>query len=107
MIRLQRLARNAPHQLLEEGYEQAGSSSLQLLREVTPHVTFGPDILQSTQPITNAKPRLLRRSVPGYVPAKRGMDQQQLGQKMGNLYKKNPTDSARQQEHGNTPTTLQ
>jgi len=56
MIRLQRLARNAPHQLLEEGYEQAGSSSLQLLREVTPHVTFGPDILESTQPITNANP---------------------------------------------------
>ena len=85
MIRLQRLAQNAPHQPLEEGYEQAGSSSLQLPRESTPHATFGPDILQSTQPITNAKSRLLRRSVPGYVQAKRGMGQQKLGQKLGNL----------------------
>jgi len=82
MIRLQRLARTAPHHPLEEGYEQAGSSSLQLRRESAPHATFGPDILQSTQPITNAKPRLLRRSVPGYEPAKGGMGQMQLGQNM-------------------------
>jgi len=106
MIRLQRLARTAPHHPLEEGYEQAGSSSLHLRRESTPHATFGPYILQSTQPITTAKPRLLRRSVPGYEPAKRGMSQQQLGQNMENL-QKNPADSARQQEHGNAPTTLQ
>jgi len=88
MIRLQRLAQNVPHQPLEEGYEQAGSSSLQLRRESTPHATLGPDMIQSTQPITNAKPRLLHRSVPGNVTAKRGMGQQQLGQKMGNLQKK-------------------
>jgi len=94
-IRLQRSARNAPHQPLEEGYEQAGRSILQLRRESKPHATFDPDILQSTPPTTNAKPRLLLRSVPAYVPARRGMGQQQLGQERGNLQKKNPADSAR------------
>jgi len=34
------------------------------------------------------------------------MGQMHLGQNMENL-QKNPVDSARQQEHGNTPTTLQ
>jgi len=104
-IRLQRLAPTAQHHPLEEGYEQAGSNSLQLRRESTPHTTFGPYILQSTQPITTAKPRLLRRNVPGYEPAKQGMGQKQLGQNMGNL-QKNPADSTRHQEHGNAPTTL-
>jgi len=103
MIRLQRLTRNASHQPLEEGYEQASSSSLQLRRETMPHATFGPDILQSTQHTTNAKPRLLPRSVPTYVPAKRRMGQQQLGQERGNLQKKNPADSARQQVKAPTP----
>jgi len=88
MIRPQRLARNVPHQSLEEGHGQAGSRSQQLRRESTPHATLGPDMLQSTQSITNAKLRLLHRSVPGNVPAKRGMGQQKLGQKMGNLPKK-------------------
>jgi len=104
MIRLQSSARTAPHHPLEEGYEQAGSSSLQLRSESTPHATFGPYILQSTQPVITAKPRLLRRSVPGYEPAKRGMGQMQLGQNMD--LQKNPAGSARQQEHGNAPTTL-
>jgi len=103
MIRLQRLARNEPHQPLEEGYEQAGNSSLQLRRDSMSHATFDPDILQSTQHTTNAKPRLLLRSVPAYVPARRGMGQQQLGQERGNLQKKNPADSARHQIKSPTP----
>ena len=82
MIRLQSSARTAPYHPLDEGYEQAGSNSLQLRSESTPHATFGPYILQSTQPITTAKPRLLRRSVPGYEPATGGMGQMQLGQNM-------------------------
>ena len=96
MIRAQRLAQNAPHHSLEDGHGQAGSNSQQLRRESTPHATLGSDMLQPSQSITNAKLRLLLRSVPGNVPAKRGMGQQQLGQKMGNLQKKNPADSARQ-----------
>jgi len=88
MIRAQRLAQNAPHYSLEDGHGQAGSSSQQLRRESTPHATLGSDMLQPTQSITNAKLRLLLRSVPDNVPAKRGMGQQQLGQKMGNLQKK-------------------
>ena len=105
-IRHQRLAQTAQHHPLEDAYEQAGSSSLQLRRKPTPHATFAPCTLQPTQTITNEKPRLLRKIGPGGEQAKQGIGQKQLGLTMENQ-QKNPADSARQQENGNTPTTLQ
>ena len=96
------MARNAPHLPLDDGYKQASSSGLQLRCESMPHATFGHDMLQLTPHTTNAKPRLLRRSVLTNMPAKKGMGQPQLSQKMGNLQKKNPADSARQHEKAPT-----
>jgi len=105
-IRLHRLAQTAQHHPLEDGYEQAGSNSLQVRCESTPHDTFVPCTLQPTQPITNAKPRLRHRIVPGYEQPRRGMGRKQLGLTRKNL-QKNPDDRALQEEHGNAPTTLQ
>jgi len=99
------LARNSPHLPLDDSYEQAGSSGLQLQYDSTPHATFSHDILQLTTHTTNAKPRLLSRSELTNMPAKKGMGQPQLNQKMGNLQKKNPAESARR--HEKAPTLLQ
>ena len=71
-----------------DGCEQAGSSGLRLRCKSMPHATIGQDMLQSTLPTTNAKPMLLCRSMPSNMPAKIGMDQQQLSQEIGNPQKK-------------------
>jgi len=88
LIKLQRLARNAPHLPRATGYEQAGSSGLQPRGKSTPHTTLGQIILQPTQYTTHAKPRLPRKHVPTNMPAKEGMGQQQLSHEKGNMHKK-------------------
>ena len=98
----------------EEVNEQAGSSSLQLRRESTPHATTVPYTLQPTQPTTKAKPRPQRMILPARYPplgegneqAKHVLGQEQPGLSIKNKHE-NPADRESLQEHGNAPTTLQ
>jgi len=87
-----RLARDVPRLPRAEDYEQGGPK---LPGESTPHDTLGPDTLQSTEYTTNAKPRLPSWHVLTNMPAKKGMDKQQLNQEEAILQKKNPADGAR------------
>jgi len=83
----------------EEGNEQAGSNSLQLGGESTPHTTFAPCTLQPMKPITKATPRTQVMIMPardppfgdGHKQAKHVRGQKQPGLPTKNK-QKNPDD---------------
>ena len=79
----------------EEGNEQAGNNSLQLVGESTPRATFAPCTVQPIKPITKAKPRTQRMIMPaldpplgdGHKQAEHAMGQEQPGQPIKNKHK--------------------